>query len=339
VSSAVALNNYDQLVLTRLEDWQNTGWGNSNGIQVELQRRYHKGYAYQFFYVMDNVLAAGGQSTNELLNAPNQYLPNTMPTDPHQYDKLLNYQRDTAIPKHRFSWNWLVDLPVGRGKPLFGNARGVLNKVIGGWQVAGIGSLASTYFTLPSGDFPTGAPIQIYGYKYPIQNCTSGTCYPAYLYWNGYIPENQINSHNAAGKPNGYEGIPANYQPAVSPLIPYGQTALPPNAPAGTNLTPYWNSNTVWVPLNNGTVARTTWAGLAPLQNQYFLGIWQWNTDASLVKNVAFKEHYNFRFQCDFFNVLNHPGNSNNIGSSGVLSTQSSGNSPRTLQLSGRLTW
>jgi hypothetical protein len=46
------------------------------------------------------------------------------------------------------------------------------------------------------------------------------------------------------------------------------------------------------------------------------------------------------RFQADFFNVLNHPGNPNSINSeSGVLSVQSSGNSPRTLQLTLRLSW
>ena len=89
--------------------------------------------------------------------------------------------------------------------------------------MAGLGSLASTYFTLPTDEFPTGAPIQVYGYKYPIQNCTSGTCFPAYLWYNGYIPANRINSVDANGKPNGYEGIPANYKPAVAPLIPYGR--------------------------------------------------------------------------------------------------------------------
>ena len=92
-----------------------------------------------------------------------------------------------------------------------------------GWQVAGIGSLGSTYTTLPTsgGMFPTGTPIQSYGYKYPIQNCTSGTCYPGYLWWNGYIPANQINSVDANGKPNGYMGIPSDYKPAVAPLWPW----------------------------------------------------------------------------------------------------------------------
>jgi len=41
----------------------------------------------------------------------------------------------------RFSWNW--DLPIGKGKPVFGSARGMLNHIIGGWKVGGIVSLQS----------------------------------------------------------------------------------------------------------------------------------------------------------------------------------------------------
>jgi hypothetical protein len=94
------------------------------------------------------------------------------------------------------------------------------------------------------------------------------------------------------------------------------------------------------VPLSNGTVQRTTWAGLAPLRQQYLPSVRQWNLDASLFKTVPLTERMRLRVQADFFNVLNHPGNPNSIASeSGVLSVQSSGNSPRTLQLTLRLSW
>jgi len=338
--ASVATNAYDQTTYGSLEYWQNTGWGNSNGITLEAQRRFAKGFGFQVFYVFDNNLAAGGQgySGTSVIPSPNQYQPGTLPSDFDKEDRLLNYQRDTTTPHNRFRWNWIVDLPFGKGKPLLGNAKGVLDKVIGGWQVTGMGSANSTYFTLPASYFPTGTPIQVYGYKYPIQNCTSGTCYPAYLFWNGYIPGNLINSHNAAGAPNGYEGIPSDYKPYAAPLITYGQTTAP-NMPAGTNIASYYNGNTVWVPISNGTVQRTTWSGLAPLRQQYLPGIWQWGLDATLVKNIPIKERMNFRLQCDFFNVLNHPGNPNSIGTTGILSVQSSGNSARVLQLTGRFSW
>ena len=55
----------------------------------------------------------------------------------------------------------------------------VLDKVVGGWQLAGSGSLRSTWFALPTGNWNfTGEPVQNYGYKYPIENCTSGVCVP-----------------------------------------------------------------------------------------------------------------------------------------------------------------
>ena len=354
--ASTGTNYTNQTAYGTMEEWINTGWGNSNGIQLQAQKHFKTGSAFQFFYVMDNNFAAGGLGYSAgLIPAPNQFIPGTVPLlsgIPTSFsgnlpalDRLYNYQRDTTVPKQRYRWNWLQDIPVGHGKPLLGNATGILNKVVGGWQISGIGSANSTYITLPASDFPTSTPVQIYGYKYPIQNCTSGTCYPGYLFYNGYIPANLINSHNAAGQPNGYEGIPANYQAAMQPLIPYGATganlSVPGSvpAPAGTNMASYYNTNTVWMQLANGSVQRTTWSGLAPLRQQYIPGILQWGLDASLVKNIPIKERMNFRLQCDFFNVLNHPGNPNSVGTTGILSTQSSGNSPRTLQLSGRFSW
>jgi hypothetical protein len=243
-------------------------------------------------------------------------------------------------------WNWLAELPIGRGKKLLNNANGFLDRVVGGWQVAGLGSLGSTYLTLPSTMLPTGTPIEVYGYKYPIQDCTatsasatSATCYPGYLWYNGYIPATLLNSKNANGVPNGYENIPANYKPAFQPLVPYGQTALPPNAPEGTNVAQFWGTNTVWVPLKDGTIQRTTLAGLFPLRQQYVPSIRQWSLDASLFKSIPINERFKVRFNADFFNVLNHPGNPNTLGSTGMLNTRNSGNAARTLQLTLRMTW
>ena len=50
------------------------------------------------------------------------------------------------------------------------------DKFIGGWQIAGIGYLVSRYWTLPTNHVPTTGTIEVYGYKYPIEDCTSGTC-------------------------------------------------------------------------------------------------------------------------------------------------------------------
>jgi hypothetical protein len=335
----VATNFYDRVVFDRVEEFRHQGYGNSNGFQLELERRSEKGYAFQLSYVMMNTIMLGGQGYGQRIGEVNQFLPGEVPTDLDARNKLLNYQRDTSIPKHRLRWNWIVDLPFGKGKPIAGNAGGLLDRLIGGWQIAGLGSLWSTYFALPDWMFPTGAPIEMYGYKYPIQDCTSGECYPGYLWWNGYIPAHQINSVDENGKPNGIMGVPADYKPAVTPLIPWGSTTLPPNAPANTNIEDFWDSNTVWVPLKDGSVARTEWTGLFPLRNQYRPSSRQWGLDASVFKNIPINERVRVRLNVDFFNVLNHPGNPSDVASTGILSTQYSGVSPRELQISLRILW
>jgi len=135
-------------------------------------------------------------------------------------------------------------------------------------------------------------------------------------------------------------GVPADYKPAVTPLIPWGSTTLPPNAPANTNISQFWDTNTVWVPLKSGTVQRLTYNdGLHPWRNQYLPGVRQWSVDASLFKNIPIHESVNLRFAADFFNVLNRPNNPNTIGGDGFLNTQSSGIAARLLQLSLRLDW
>lgn len=334
--AGVARNNYDRTLYGTLEEWRNTGWGNANGVQLEIERRYSKGYAYQLFYVMTNNFAAGGREYSESSVIPelNQFLPGAVPADIDERNRFLNYRRDYTTPKHRVHWNWLVDLPFGKGKPVLGNSGAVLNRLVGGWQISGMGGMSSTWLTLPDTMFSTGNKLETYGYKYPIENCTSGRCIPGYLWYNGYIPAHQINSVDANGKPNGYMGVPADYKPAVAPLWQW-----PAKPDKADPMYSYYGGNTLWVPLNDGTMQRTTWSGLQPLRNQYLPSVLQWWLSASLYKNIPITEGISARLGCDFFNVLNHPGNPNSVANTGILSTQNSGNDPRMLQLTLRLTW
>ncbi len=337
----VATRFFDQTSYGNLQEYRQIGWTNNNGFQLELEHRFSHGYAYQASYTMTNALIAGAVgSSAPVLPEVNQFMPGAVPTDADERLRFLNYQRDTGVPKHRVKWNWLYHLPFGKGQAIAPNAGGLLDKIIGGWEVAGLGSLGSTYFTLPTSNWNFNGPVETYGYKYPIQNCTSGVCTPGYLWWNGYIPPNLINSHDGKGNPNGYEGIPADYKPAATPLIPYGTTALPANAPSNTNMSTYWDTNTAWIKLNNNSVQRVTFdTGLNPWRNQYMPSVRQWNMDASMFKMVPLTERVNLRINADWFNVLNHPGNPNTVGADGFLSTRASGNGPRTLQLTLRLTW
>jgi hypothetical protein len=133
-------------------------------------------------------------------------------------------------------------------------------------------------------------------------------------------------------------GIPSDYKPAVQPLLPYPSDYLSRNA-ASDPLYNFYGGNTAFVTLKDGSTQRTTWAGLAPLRQQYLPSIVQWGLDASIFKTIPITEQFKARINADFFNILNHPGNPNSIGSTGILSTRNSGNGARTLQLTLRVTW
>ena len=170
--------------------------------------------------------------------------------------RLLGYQRDITVPKHDFRWNWIADLPFGKGKKILGNAGGALNQIVGGWQITGLGRMRSNYFSLPTDIWPTGNKVEYYGHKYPIKDCRSGTCYDGWLLWNGYIPAHQIN------KPDGIMGVPANYKPSAAPLWQYPANYGSLNDAIDPNYG-YYGTNTVFVKMKDGSTQEVdkSWNG------------------------------------------------------------------------------
>ena len=332
-----ARRGFDQTTYGGIEAYQKTGWSNFNGAQIEVQRRYKKGYAFQFFYVLSNALRVAGDGwRDDIMVDPNVFLPGAVPADFNARNRFLNYRRDTGIPQHRFRWNWLVDLPFGKGKRFAGGAGPWLDRLVGGWQVAGFGSYRSNYWSLPTSNWGYLGQIEIYGKKYKIEDCRSGVCIPGYLYYNGYIPATRINSRDAAGRPNGVMGVPSNYKPAHTPVIPIPAGGGSPTDP----LAPFYDSNTVWVPMKDGTTQRVSIdTNLHPWRNQFVPGPWNFGMDASIFKAVRITERVTLRFNADFFSVLNNPGTPQPSSGSGILYMDASANAPREMQLTLRVTW
>ena len=329
---------YDQTTWGNVWGYGHVGWSNASSFRIEAERRYSRGVGFQVFYVMTNAFQVGGESEyQEYLPSPSQFLPGTVPDDLAALDRLLFYRRNIRIPKHRVRWNWVVDLPFGRGHKFGGNASRFLNRVIGGWQIAGFGTVRSNYFALPTGNWGQFSSVEVYGTKYPIQDCRSGTCFGGYLYYNGYIPANRINSYDANGKPNGVMGVPASYHASLQPIFP---TPADGGSPSDPNYA-YYETNTTFVKMNNGALTRVNAPdnGLHPWQNQYIPGPWLWGLDASLFKRIPITERVALRFNADFFNALNRPGMNQPNSADGILSLRNSAQAARQLQLTLRLIW
>ncbi|MBM3796813.1 MAG: hypothetical protein FJW31_22810 [Acidobacteria bacterium] len=345
--SNVLRRPYDQNAYTDVRILQRSGYLNSSTWALELERRYRNGLGFQAFYTLTNALRLAGNSFRDDV-APNGsvYLPGTVPTDFRELNRFLFYDRDTGIPKHRIRWNWSYDLPFGRGK-LFGRgSRGALDKLIGGWRLSGAGTLMSTWYTLPTGNWGEMGNLEVYRNKRKILDCrntpaTARTaaderCMEGYFWFNGYISERFINSRNAFGMRNGVFGLPDGYQPAQKPVNPWPKGG----STADLNSNDY-DTNVVYLPLITGGVVRVNYdTGLHPWRNQSRLGPFNWVLDSMLQKYFTINERTRLRLNVDMFNVFNLHG-LNVPNAEGIASLANTFNNfafrPRQVQVGARL--
>jgi hypothetical protein len=328
---------YDQTVIGDIRVYSKFGYSNFTGVQLEAERRFGKGMAFQFFYVLSNSMSTGatpsqgGDFTVNAIDQADRFLPGAYPTSVEDRVRFYRYSRDGDIPKHHIRFNYLFDLPIGRGKKFAGNVGSGLNRLVGGWQIAGYGTSNSRWFSLPATNFGAVSPVKMYG-KVPINDCRGGACFAGYMYYNGYLPATVIadSSGRCAASPTACVfGVPSGYVPVSAPINP---------AIIGGDAN-FNNNNNVVVRLKDGSNTTVAYDnGLNPLRNQWVEGPWITNLSASLYKTVDLTEKLKLRLNLDAFNVLNQPG----IGTpstEGIISLRNSAQGARVLQYTARISW
>ncbi len=372
--AASALGPYDNRVYGNFNFDEKTGWSNDNELQVNYERKFQHGYAFQIFYTFNRAFRIGSNSTRDGQSySPLSYLgyqtelgsftspypvtaaaiPPKPPTgtspyeDWHDLIRWERYQRDATFEPHHIVFNYIFDLPIGRGKKFLGNSNRVVDELVGGYQIAGVGHMTSAIFQPAASNWGPTAPIQMYKHKLPVTDCRSGVCYPAYSWFNGYIAptanasSGQCTAANGVKSPNGVlecvYGLPTNYTPYEQPIDTVYGTAN-------------YNTNNVTVNLLNSTTATQAYgsgsAGINPYSKTFLQGPKNWESDASLFKVFPITERYNLRFTMDVFNFLNHQGWNNPNTTDGVeaywpggASGATSPNAGRQVQLSLRLSF
>ncbi len=302
-----------------------TGYSNTHSGQVELERRFANGLAFQWFYVFTSSLtttdAGGFDSGNTNINSGGGggQVPeniNLFGAPNLSYDERLRlvYFRSTNIPPHRIRYNAIVDLPFGRGKKIGGNVPGFINQVIGGWQVAAIG------------DWKSGNRL------------STGL----YQFGDIRINENERVELTFSGLRQRL-WFRGDFNPALATNVTGGNlTALIPldrSQRVARPLGPNFN-NQLPLTLANGTVRNV---GIGELYNYSpranIIGPGAWNADVALFKNFKFLESGNIRFTADLFNAFNHPNDVNPNTTTGLQNLGVQANGPRTIQLSLRAEW
>jgi len=144
-----------------LNVWSTIAKSNYNSLQVSVRQRLKRDVLFDFNYTYGHSLdnASGLQSAGNFSSGA--FIFN--PLDPDG-----NYADSDFDVRHIVNANWVIGLPMGRGRMLLNDADKWVNGIFGGWQLTGI-------FRWNSGA-PTGAGNRPFGFqRWPTNwNLSSG---------------------------------------------------------------------------------------------------------------------------------------------------------------------
>jgi len=104
-------------------------FSNYNSLQVHLEKRLSNGLQFGVSYTYSHALDdASSASLGSLNNGDFR----------DQLTPWIEYGNSDFDVRHRLVINYAYALPFGQGQRFGGNAKGVLNQIIGNWQIAGI---------------------------------------------------------------------------------------------------------------------------------------------------------------------------------------------------------
>ncbi len=123
-------NMFYQPQFGALSAFSTVAHSNYNSLQLSLRQRLREDVTFDFNYTYGHSLdnASGLQNSTSYGTA---FIVNALFPD-------QNYGSSDFDARHIINANWVVGLPIGRGKRFFSNASGFMDQVFGGWQTTGI---------------------------------------------------------------------------------------------------------------------------------------------------------------------------------------------------------
>ena len=271
---------------------------NFNGLQVELRRRYSGGLQFQASYAFGR----GYTSSFRTLRQP---------------VFMVRRVGATGDLDHSFKLNAVYDLPFGQGRHFFGNAGGLLERIVGGWSIGFTSRLQSGYLVdlgnvrLMGG--LTKSEVQSL-FKIRIDPTTQ----KVYMLPQAIIDETVKAFSVSATSPTGYGALGA----------PSGKYFAPANGPD-------------CIEIDNGA----GYGGCpGTTRSLPVRGPWFSQSDLSVAKRIKVVGRMNIELRAEILNVFNKV----NYVPTGYLGSQAASyevtgltgtNTSRTAQLVGRFSW
>jgi hypothetical protein len=156
--SVLAPNGYAfwDAQFSSLYAWRSTGTSNYNGFEFTL-RRHVGGVAFDLNYTYSKSMDenSNAERINEYENGAGTAVAYSGQVI-NSWDTKGLYGPSDFDTRNQINGNWLLDLPVGRGKKFASNLPAVANAALGGWQLSGLARWTTGYpFSISTYAFAT----------------------------------------------------------------------------------------------------------------------------------------------------------------------------------------
>jgi len=119
--------------------WSSIGSSNYNAGQATLQHRMSHGVQMELSYTLSKSLDMGSDAERTTFSSSTgTSAGSSFGAILNAWKPRLNYAASDFDVRHLITGNWVWQLPVGRGKAVLGGSRPEIDRVVGGWQLAGL---------------------------------------------------------------------------------------------------------------------------------------------------------------------------------------------------------
>jgi len=126
-----------------LQSVYNEAESNYNNFTVDVKKRYSGGFQFESSYSFTRDLSdEGGGNPTAFVAAGGNWLSD-------RFHPGLDYGNVIYDRRHRFLTTYLYELPVGKGKKFLSSSNGFVDRVLGGWEAAGVVVIQSGPFLTP----------------------------------------------------------------------------------------------------------------------------------------------------------------------------------------------
>ena len=113
-----------------------------HALEAQLTRRLSRGISFNVAYTWSKALDTRSfDPTLTVVGTGNASTAADTPFDIN--NRRLNYAYSDFDRRHVFQWNVVAELPFGKGKHFLHSASGLVDRIVGGWEVTGYGRVTS----------------------------------------------------------------------------------------------------------------------------------------------------------------------------------------------------